>query len=381
MINNRFRGIISATVLCLMMSCAHHHEEAHEEAEEHEHHDHHEHDADEIVMSADDAKRFGVEVEVAEKKDFVESLKVVGEIMPSSTDVTVVSAPTSGIITFARCTELGEKVSKGHQIASISSEGVSGGNVDMNSKAALESAKRELDRLKPLLDEKLITLKEYNDALAAYENAKTLYSPVALRGKAVAASGGIISNLAVGDGAYVETGQTIATISGDSRLTLKALLPAKDAAFLPKISSANIVPSHGEEVIELSSRGGKLLSSSLASGSNIPGYISVFFSFDNKGDLVPGAIAEVYLTGQNRSDAITLPISAISEQQGQKFVYVRDEEHAYKKQNVTTGRSDGKRIEVLSGIEEGDTVVTAGTTFIRLAETSTVVPEGHSHHH
>ncbi len=36
-------------------------------------------------------------------------------------------------------------------------------------------------------------------------------------------------------------------------------------------------------------------------------------------------------------------------------------------------------IEIKSGLKPGDEVVTEGTTFVRLAETSGVVPEGHKH--
>ena len=45
------------------------------------------------------------------------------------------------------------------------------------------------------------------------------------------------------------------------------------------------------------------------------------------------------------------------------------------------GATDGARREILSGIKNGDKVVTAGTTYVRLAESSGAVPEGHSHNH
>jgi len=38
-------------------------------------------------------------------------------------------------------------------------------------------------------------------------------------------------------------------------------------------------------------------------------------------------------------------------------------------------------MEILSGLHEGDKVVVGGVSFVRLAEQSTVVPEGHSHNH
>ncbi|WP_437438928.1 efflux RND transporter periplasmic adaptor subunit, partial [Duncaniella muris] len=108
---------------------------------------------------------------------------------------------------------------------------------------------------------------------------------------------------------------------------------------------------------------------------------AVYFSFDSNGDVVPGMPAEVYLIGTDKAETLAVPVGAVSEQQGENFVYVKVDDHAYKKQPVTLGRSDGRRIEVLSGVNDGDSVVTYGSTFVRLAETSTVVPEGHSHSH
>ena len=185
----------------------------------------------------------------------------------------------------------------------------------------------------------------------------------------------------VADGEYVEAGQPIATIARSTRLTLKALLPQKYISFLPLIETANIIPAQSESVISLKENGGKLLSSSVSGGNDIQGYIPVYFTFDNNGAVAPGSAADVYLIGNMRGATLTVPVSALTEQMGESFVYVKEDDHGYDKRNVKVGRNDGKRVEILSGIAEGDSVVTQGVTFVRLAETSTVVPEGHSHSH
>ena len=78
---------------------------------------------------------------------------------------------------------------------------------------------------------------------------------------------------------------------------------------------------------------------------------------------------------------MTVPNSALSEQQGQYFVYEQVHPEVYMKVPVTIGESDGRRTEILSGIEPGKTIVTQGVTTVRLAETSGNIPEGHSHSH
>lgn len=358
-------------------ACSHSHSDSHA-GEAEEGHDHH----DEIVMSPADAARFGVSAEAALKAPFCEIVKVSGEVLPAATDRAVVSAPTAGIVRLAPGLESGKTVKAGEVIASISAGNISGGDANQVAKATLDAAKRELDRITPLLKDGLVTKKDYNDALRAYEEARSAYSPRAASGRAASPISGVLSELLVSDGAYVEAGQPIATVARSQRLTLRALLPARHVDLLPRIASANFVPSHsGGDAVRLADRGGKLLSSSTSAGDNTPGYIPVYFTFDNHGDVVPGTPAEVYLIGSQKTDALTVPVGAISEQQGEKFVYVKVEDHAYAKHPVKIGRNDGQRVEILGGIAEGDSVVAVGTTFVRLAETSTVVPEGHSHNH
>lgn len=369
------------TMLSLMAAgCAHDHDHDHDgdHEESEEHHDHH----DDIVIAPKDAARFGIKAEAALKAPFSETVKVAGEILPAATDRSVVSAPTSGIVRLASGIEPGKTVKSGEVIASISSANISGGNVDKVAKATLDAAKRELDRMTPLLKDGLITKKDYNEALRAYEEAKNAYSPTAATGRATTSIAGIVSDLLVSDGAYVEAGQPIATVARSQRLTLKALLPVRYIDFLPRVASANILLSCAKGgAINLSERGGRLLSSSTSAGDATPGYLPVYFTFDNHGDVVPGTPVEVVLIGSQREDAISVPLTSISEQQGEMFVYLKEDDHAYEKCPVRVGRNDGFRVEILDGISEGDSVVASGTTFVRLAETSTVVPEGHSHNH
>jgi multidrug efflux pump subunit AcrA (membrane-fusion protein) len=47
---------------------------------------------------------------------------------------------------------------------------------------------------------------------------------------------------------------------------------------------------------------------------------------------------------------------------------------------VTLGGSDGQRFEVLSGLNEGDKVVTRGAIHVKLASASNAIP-AHTHEH
>lgn len=375
-------GMILVVSMISFPSCGVH---SHEEGETPEHKEEipdekGQHDGS-IHMKPEDASRYGVVCMEITQGEFREAVKTMAEILPAASDVATASAPTSGVVTLAGGITRGVQVKAGQIIGRVKSSGISGGDVNAVGKVAVENAKRELDRLAPLLEDGLITKKEYNDALAAYNSAKASYSPQAASGTVVAPRGGVITDIPSGEGAYVNTGDAVAVISGSGKLTLRALLPARNATMLPVLSGVVITPHGNEgEAVDLLEYEGRLLSSS-ASSAESPGYIPVYYSFSNAAPVVAGSAAEVYLRGIARQNVLSVPVSAIAEQMGEKFIFVKTGDHEYEKRNVKTGASDGENVEILSGLEAGENVVVKGTSFIRLAEQSTVVPEGHSHDH
>ena len=78
---------------------------------------------------------------------------------------------------------------------------------------------------------------------------------------------------------------------------------------------------------------------------------------------------------------MSLPLSALTEEQGVYYVYVqvKGEKEAFLKKEVRTGQDNGERVEILSGLDVGDLVVVKGAYQVKLAASSTSVPEGHSH--
>lgn len=368
---------------------AHNHSHNHTEAEHNEHnHELEAHDAeseskhtDEIVLEPHDAERFGVETEVAEVGPFNEIVSVSGQIENSTGDQVTVSAPTSGIVKLPSTVTAGAQINNGNTVATISSSGVSGGSLDMAYKAALEGAKRELDRLTPLHADGIVTTREYNAALQAYETAKASYSSAAASGRVVAPISGIITSLSVVSGDFVNVGQPIATISKNAKLTLRADLPEKYYKYMPSFGSANFRTVYMDEWIDLVDLNGSRVSDAKNLSAKQNGYIPIYYTFDNDGAITPGSFVEVRLQGAPRENILTVPSSSLSEQQGQLFVYVKVDDHGYEKKAVRVGADNGKRVEILSGLKPGETVVSKGVTILKLAETSGNVPEGHSHNH
>ena len=385
--------LAAAAFLLLSPACKHEknemaHDHAHHHAEaDHDGHDAHDHDGQhaeeehasgEIVLEPERAAKLGVKTSKIEPSDFFATLSVGGELTGAPADQSTVTARDAGIVKLRACASPGSLVSRGQIIANIEGHGMAGGDAAEAAQAAVRAAKRELDRITPLHEDGIVSTKDYNAALQAYETAKAASSNSGAC-CAIAPTSGVITELLVKEGQYVESGAPIATISGGNTLTLKVNVPERDSRFLSSISGARFRTAYSDETYNISDFNGKR--SSTPSTVAINGYIPVYFTLTNNGALTSGSYCEVYLTGDKREGVISVPMSALSEQQGAFFVYVRLDEECYEKRPVTVGASEGDRVEILSGVNPGEEVVTEGTTFVRLAESSGTVPEGHSHSH
>lgn len=362
----------------------HDHEGHDHEGEEHEHgHDveeGHEH-GDLIELKEETAKRFGVKTELIEGSDFAEVITVSGRIESKATDESVATATRSGILTLAPGVTTGLRVNAGTSLGSISGGTVQGGDPSVQARATRDAAKRELDRLTPLHKDGIVSTETYNNALKTYEEAEAaLRSTRQGSGSVSAPRGGVITQLLAQSGEYVEVGQKIAVISGNTSLTLRANVPERYFGRLSAIETANFRPASSEETFSIAELDGRLLSNPGSSTSQ-GGYIPVYFTFTNNGAISPGSFAEVYLIGGRRHGVISVPKEAIVEISGNKCVYSAEGPGHYAKHVVKTGATDGKRVEILSGLPAGEEVVTDGAQIVRMAETSGTAVPGHTHNH
>lgn len=390
--------IVIAAVLFLCGACknnttVHHHE--HSEATEHHQHVHqhsetaemHQHNhsaAGDIILAPEKAHAAGVVAEIIKPKDFQQVISVSGRIEPSQKAEKSIVATVSGIVSFERPLLAGTQVSEGSGVVSISSKNLQDGDPVERAKIAYQAAEEEYNRAKRLIDDKIISEKDFNAIRERYENARLTYQAVAKDNSSSGATvtspaNGYIKEIFVKEGDYVTVGQTIATVAQDDILYLHADIPERYYGYMDKIASANFTTAYSNNVYELDMLNGKKISYSraLASGS---GYATMTFSFKNDGTLVPGSFADIYLLAENRPNTIVVPLDALVEEQGLYFVFIKMCEESYSKRQVKTGASNGREIEINSGIHAGDNVVVKGAYHVKLASTSASLP-AHSHSH
>lgn len=334
-----------------------------------------------IVLEPDAAKGLGVETSKAARAPFGSVVKVSGRVMPSGESAATVSSPSAGIVTLAPGISLGSKVSAGQRIATVKSDGVSGGDVNRAARVELQAARAEFDRVSALYADRLVTLAQYNAAKAALDRAKAQFSGRAASGSITSPISGVITALDIANGQYVEVGGPVAAVASDARLTMRADVPFKKYRAVADASDARIVvPATGVTLLASSLDGRRSDGGASTSGAS-GGYVPVTFSLRNDGSLIPGSAVEVYLMGNDRREALTVPVGAVGEQEGTYFVFVKVSEHGYVRVPVTVGVSDGSNVEILSGLKGGENVVSKGATAVKLASMSGAVPEGHSHSH
>lgn len=343
-------------------------------------HDH----GDAIVFTKCQAEAAGVQVEDVKPEAFNNVIKTAGQIQSAQGDEATLVATSNGIVSFVKSSIAeGAAVKQGESIVTISAKNLLDGDPSAKVKIAYETAKKEYQRAEGLVRDKIISTKEFEQVRMRYETAKSSYeaqaSDITSGGVGVKAPiGGYVKSRLVNQGDYVSVGQPIVTISQNKRLQLRAEVSEKQFNELKNISGANFKMAYGNKVYKLSDLNGRLLSfGKTASGQSF--YVPVTFEFDNIGDIIPGAFSEVYLLASPRQNVISVPVSALTEEQGLYFVYLKICDEEYKKQEVTVGQNNGERIEVLSGLKEGDKVVVNGVFQVKLAATSSVIPDGHNH--
>ena len=379
--------ILPTLAVLLFAACSSHNHshdgEKHDEAKD-EHADH----AGEIVMTKHQMEEAHIHTAVVQPSDFVDVIKVGGQIVSSQNDEQTVVATSDGIVQFSKLklTE-GAPIAVGQQIATLSSRNLQDGDPVAKAKAAFLAAQSQLKRAKELVADKIISQKEFEQTKMAYEQALAAYRGLEVTastgGVVVAAPrAGYVKNILVRQGDYVTVGTPILTVTSNRRLQLRADVPQQYMRYLPLVTGANFrIPGDGT-LYRLSAMNGRVESYARSLSDN-SAFAPVTLSMDNVGGVLPGSYAEVYLLMQSGKPCISLPVGAITEEQGLYFVYVAepDEPGVFIKREVGIGRENGESVEILSGIKVGETVVTQGAMQVRLASMSGAVPEGHSHGH
>lgn len=375
-------------------------EEGHGHGDEHGHGGHgdeHGHGegghSDEAKLSPEAIERYGIKVEEARKQPLIGTFGAAARVSFNTEALARVGSPVSGRIAELKA-RLGDSVKKGDVLLIVESPELGEVQSDFRSKrAAVEAARSSFERANKLLREsqgialtevqkREVELKSAEAAAGAAESTLRLYGFTPQAIEALATSGNIDSRYPVHaplSGKVVERTATLGERVGPDRDSLFVVADTTTLWVIAEVPEGRLkdvgvgsrarieVPAVPDRTFE----GTVILVSPALEQATRTTQVRIEVK-DPDTLLKPGMFAQAEIAlPQAKAGApmLTVPLEALQTVEGGPavFVPVEGEENTFAKRAVSVGPAVGGLVPVLSGLEEGERVVTAGT-FILKAE-------------
>ena len=245
----------------------------------------------------------------------------------------------------------------------------------MNAKASLDLAEAEFNRMKALLDQKVISQSEFDQRRTQLEAAKQSYQAaqnaadqsyrsleaararIALARKAVADTAvrapldGLVAERLVSVGDYVTRGQRVATVVRVDPLRVELTVPEQQVSMVKVGQQVRLtVDAYPGDEFAATVR---FISPALRSDQRALTVEAIAANKD--GRLKPGLFATALLRQSDAAPALLVPASAVETVAGTSRVYVV-KDNVVDERIVTTGERVDNKIEITSGVSKGEIV-------------------------
>lgn len=247
----------------------------------------------------------------------------------------------------------------------------------MNAKASLDLAEAEYNRMRSLVDQKVISQSEFdqrrtqleaarqnfqteqNTADQSYRSLEGARARVALARKSVADTSvrapltGLVAERVVSVGDYVTRGQRVATVVRIDPLRVELTIPEQHVSLIKIAQQVRLtVDAYPGEEFAATVR---FVSPSLRSDQRALTVEAMAANAD--GRLKPGFFATALVRQPDAAPALLVPASAVETVAGTSRVYtVKD--NRIEERIVTIGEKLDTKIEITSGVAKGDLVAT-----------------------
>lgn len=279
----------------------------------------------------------------------------------------------------------GQMVKKGQLLFKLETQTL---NQDASaSKAMVQAAQVEVDRLKPLVDRKIISNVQLETAKAKLAQAKSAYGSIAANigyGTITSPVNGVVGSLPYREGSLVSmTSEMPLTTVSDSKV-IRAYFTMNEKqllSFNKTFKGANTVEKL-KNVPEVS----LLLVDD--SEYNVKGKIATInglvnphtgttefrAEFKNPEGLLRSGSTGIIRLPIEQKDVIVVPQNAVFEVQGKQMIYVVGKDNKVKSTIITTNGVSGMNFIVTDGLSEGDVIVVEGAS--KLKDDMEIVPQG-----
>ncbi|MEX2487915.1 MAG: efflux RND transporter periplasmic adaptor subunit [Pseudomonadales bacterium] len=230
-------------------------------------------------------------------------------------------------------------------------------------KTTLDEATRQYNRLQNLIDRNLASEQQLDEAKARVETAQSRFDAIVARlddrlirapFSGVLGFRNVSPGTLVSQNTVVTTLDDIRTIKLDFSISERYLSSVKPGQEVIAKSTAWPEESFTGKVQTVGSRVDPVTRS-----------VSVRARIDNEELMLrPGMLLTIRLV-QSRTNALVIPEEAIIPIQDKHYVYRVGEDHTARRQQVEIGRQRPGIVEIISGLEEGDQVITEGVIKVR----------------
>lgn len=217
---------------------------------------------------------------------------------------------------------------------------------------SLNTTLRHLEAVRGVSNQQAIRSAEaqMNAAKAHYENSVQQVSYAQVKSPI----SGIVSDRPVLAGELPPSGSPIISVVDISQVVARANVPVKDAAALKVGNVARISGPDGDIPAKVT-----VVSPTVDANTTT---IEVWVQAANPGEkLKPGGTVRVNIIAETIQDTIIVPASALlNSDDGATKVMVILPDNTARERRVSVGVRQGKRVQIVSGLQEGDKVVTSG---------------------
>jgi membrane fusion protein (multidrug efflux system) len=233
----------------------------------------------------------------------------------------------------------------------------------MKTKVSMETDKAMLERAQNMLEKNLIADENYETTRLQYESSKAAHEAARIQLEYTnirSPFDGVITVRNVELGQRINVNQSLFVVADFNPLRAKIYVPEKDIGRIFEGQEAKIT-IEAEPGREFS--GVVQMISPVVDPTSGTSKVTIDINED-KEKLKPGMFASVFITTETHQNALIIPKKALILESDLDQVYIYQDGNAHKV-NLKVGITSGESLEVLTGLQEGDLVVTAGQDGLR----------------
>jgi membrane fusion protein (multidrug efflux system) len=226
-----------------------------------------------------------------------------------------------------------------------------------------DEQKREMDRIRKLKEKEVQTGQKFDQQVSALKAAEARLQQAEARlrdRRVVAPFSGILGIREISPGALVEPGTSITTLDDIDRIKLDFTIPE---IYIAVLSKGQRIEAHSAAWPERSFSGTVGIISPRVNSTTRAVQVRAIIPNPDK-LLRPGMLLTVTLIANPRR-SLSVPEACLVAYGKKQFVYVKRDDSAVEKREVRLGSREVGRVEVLSGLRAGETVVTDGVMNLR----------------